>query len=136
MPTAGNWGVTGEIGKSIFFAVGRGHATKLVTLLNEEATRRWPQEYAAGSTFAVQVMSGIAGAQQMTIDFANNNLNGKSKWRANDFRDYDTSRTRVCVTFGMMTTGYDCEDILNVVLARPIFSPTDFIQIKGRGTRL
>ena len=35
-----------------------------------------------------------------------------------------------------MTTGYDCEDVLNVVLARPIFSPTDFIQIKGRGTRL
>jgi type I restriction enzyme R subunit len=40
------------------------------------------------------------------------------------------------VTVGMMTTGYDCEDILNVALARPIFSPTDFIQIKGRGTRL
>src|SRR5206468_26595 len=40
------------------------------------------------------------------------------------------------VTVGMMTTGYDCEDILNVVLARPIMSPTDFIQIKGRGTRL
>jgi type I restriction enzyme R subunit len=36
----------------------------------------------------------------------------------------------------MMTTGYDCEDVLNVALARPIFSPTDFIQIKGRGTRL
>src|SRR5205823_753546 len=31
---------------------------------------------------------------------------------------------------------YDCEDVLNVALARPIFSPTDFIQIKGRGTRL
>ena len=72
----------------------------------------------------------------MTIDFANNNLNGKSRWRANEFRDYDTSRTRVCVTVGMMTTGYDCEDVLNVVLARPIMSPTDFIQIKGRGTRL
>jgi type I restriction enzyme, R subunit len=72
----------------------------------------------------------------MTLDFANNNLNGKSKWRAGEFRDYDTSRTRVCVTVGMMTTGYDCEDILNVVLARPIFSATDFIQIKGRGTRL
>ena len=36
----------------------------------------------------------------------------------------------------MMTTGYDCQDILNVILARPIFSPTLFIQIKGRGTRL
>ena len=128
--------LTGEIGKTICFAVSRKHATKLVTLLNEEATRRWPDEYAAGSTFAVQVTSDIAGAQQMTIDFANNNLNGKSKWRADEFRDYDTSRTRVCVTVGMMTTGYDCEDVLNVVLARPIMSATDFIQIKGRGTRL
>ena len=35
----------------------------------------------------------------------------------------------------MMTTGYDCPDLLNVCLMRPIFSPTDFIQIKGRGTR-
>ncbi|MEO8165638.1 MAG: DEAD/DEAH box helicase family protein, partial [Betaproteobacteria bacterium] len=128
--------ITGEIGKTILFAVSRKHATKLVELLNEEATRRWPDDYGAGSTFAVQVTSDIPGAQQMTIDYANNNLNGKSKWRADEFRDYDTSRTRVCVTVGMMTTGYDCEDLLNVALARPIFSPTDFIQIKGRGTRL
>jgi type I restriction enzyme R subunit len=35
----------------------------------------------------------------------------------------------------MMTTGYDCTDILNLGLFRPIFSPSDFIQIKGRGTR-
>jgi len=34
-----------------------------------------------------------------------------------------------------MTTGYDCTDLLNLGLFRPIFSPTDFIQIKGRGTR-
>ncbi len=128
--------LTGEIGKTICFGVSRKHATKLVTVLNEEATRRWPEIYAAGSTFAVQVTSDIPGAQQMTIDFANNNLNGKSKWKADEFRDYDTSQTRVCVTVGMMTTGYDCEDVLNVVLARPILSPTDFIQIKGRGTRL
>ncbi len=106
--------------------------------MNEEATQLWPNEYGAGSTFAMQVTSGpeIQGAQQMTLDFANNNLSGKSKWRENEFRDYNTSRTRVCVTVGMMTTGYDREDILNVALARPIMSPTDFIQIKGRGTRL
>ena len=128
--------LTGEVGKTICFTVSRRHATKLVTLLNEEATRRWPEVYGEGSAFAVQVTSDQAGAQQMTLDFANNNLNGKSKWRAAEFRDYDTSRTRVCVTVGMMTTGYDCEDLLNVVLARPIFSATDFIQIKGRGTRL
>ena len=128
--------LTGEVGKTICFAVSRRHATKLVTLLNEEATRRWPEAYGAGSAFAVQVTSDQPGAQQMSVDFANNNLNGKSKWRAAEFRDYDSSRTRVCVTVGMMTTGYDCEDLLNVVLVRPIFSATDFIQIKGRGTRL
>ncbi len=128
--------LTGEIGKTICFAVSRKHAAKLVTLLNDEATRRWPDAYGAGSTFAVQVTSDIPGAQDNTVAFANNNLNGKSRWRSGDFPDYDTSRTRVCVTVGMMTTGYDCEDLLNVVLARPIFSPTDFVQIKGRGTRL
>lgn len=130
--------ITGEVGKTIFFSVSRRHATKLTAVLNEEATRLWPNEYSTGSTFAMQVTSGpeTQGAQQMTLDFANNNLRGKSKWRENEFRDYNTSRTRVCVTVGMMTTGYDCEDILNVVLARPIMSPTDFIQIKGRGTRL
>ncbi|HVS54152.1 MAG TPA: DEAD/DEAH box helicase family protein [Opitutaceae bacterium] len=127
--------LTGEIGKTIWFAVSRRHATKLVALLNAEAARRWPAEYGAGSAFAVQVTSDQPGAQQMTLDFANNHLNGRSRWRAAEFRDYETSRTRVCVTVGMMTTGYDCEDVLNVALGRPIFSPTDFIQIKGRGTR-
>jgi len=48
---------------------------------------------------------------------------------------YKTSKARVCVTVGMMTTGYDCPGLLNLGLFRPIFSPTDFIQIKGRGTR-
>lgn len=128
--------LTGEVGKTIFFAVSRKHAAKLAALLNEEAARRWPGAYGAGSDFAVQVTSDVVGAQQMTVDFAYNKLNGKSRWRATEFPDYDTSRTRVCVTVGMMTTGYDCADVLNVVLARPIFSPTDFIQIKGRGTRL
>jgi type I restriction enzyme R subunit len=54
---------------------------------------------------------------------------------ANFLPSYRTSKARLCVTVGMMTTGYDCPDILNLGLFRPIFSPTDFIQIKGRGTR-
>src|SRR4029079_9178731 len=83
------------------------------------------------SDFAVQVTSQITNAQQYTLDFANNKLNGFSTFN----EMYRTSKTRVCVTVGMMTTGYDCEDILNLCLMRPIFSPTDFVQIKGRGTR-
>ena len=35
----------------------------------------------------------------------------------------------------MMTTGYDCPDLLNIGVCRPIKSPVDFTQIKGRGTR-
>ena len=83
------------------------------------------------SDFAVQVTSQIPDAQQFTINFANNNLLGSG----NFIPTYKTSKARICVTVGMMTTGYDCTDILNIGLFRPIFSPTDFIQIKGRGTR-
>ena len=70
-------------------------------------------------------------AQEFSISFANNNLNGNTHF----LEGYKSSKTRVCVTVGMMTTGYDCQDILNLAMMRPIFSPTDFIQIKGRGTR-
>ena len=79
----------------------------------------------------MQVTSQIADAQKFTINFANNNLLGSANFRPG----YRTSKARVCVTVGMMTTGYDCTDILNLGLFRPIFSPTDFVQIKGRGTR-
>ena len=41
----------------------------------------------------------------------------------------------MAVTVGMMTTGYDCQDILNIALMRPVFSPSEFVQMKGRGTR-
>ncbi len=121
--------ISGEIGKSIVFAVSQKHASKITQILNEMATKLWPDKY--NSDFAVQVTSHIANAQEMTINFANNNLNGRTKFLEN----YKSSKTRVCVTVGMMTTGYDCQDILNLSLMRPVFSPTDFIQIKGRGTR-
>jgi type I restriction enzyme R subunit len=121
--------VSGEIGKSIVFAVSQNHAAKLTQILNEMADRMFPGRYQ--SDFAMQVTSLIPEAQQFTINFTNNNLGGS----ANFLPDYKTSKARVCVTVGMMTTGYDCPDLLNLGLFRPIFSPTDFIQIKGRGTR-
>jgi type I restriction enzyme R subunit len=121
--------VSGEIGKTIIFAVSQNHATKLAEILNLMADRMFPGKYQ--SDFAVQVTSDVSGAQQYTINFTNNNLLGS----ANFVPAYKTSKARACVTVGMMTTGYDCPDILNLGLFRPIFSPTDFIQIKGRGTR-
>ena len=121
--------ISGEVGKSIVFAVSQNHAAKLAQIFNEMADRMFPGKYQ--SDFAVQVTSQVRDAQQMTINFTNNNLLGS----ANFIPTYKTSKARICITVGMMTTGYDCPDLLNLGLFRPIFSPTDFIQIKGRGTR-
>ena len=121
--------VSGEVGKSIIFAVSQNHAARLTQTLNEIANVMFPGKYQ--SDFAVQVTSQVPDAQRFTINFANNNLMGSG----NFLPSFRTSKARVCVTVGMMTTGYDCTDILNLGLFRPIFSPTDFVQIKGRGTR-
>jgi len=121
--------LTGEIGKSIVFCVSQKHASKVTQILNKFAHKYYPEKY--NSDFAVQITSNVTDAQQMTINFANNNLNGHTFFR----EGYKSSKTRVCVTVGMMTTGYDCEDILNLCLMRPIFSPSYFVQMKGRGTR-
>ncbi len=121
--------LTSEIGKSIIFCVSQKHASKVTQILNEFAHQFYPGKY--NSDFAVQITSNVADAQQMTINFANNILNGHTSFK----EGYKSSKTRVCVTVGMMTTGYDCEDILNLCLMRPIFSPSYFVQMKGRGTR-
>lgn len=117
-------------GKTIVFAVSQKHAARLTNILNKIALKSWPDIYGQ-SDFAMQVSSDVMGAQQMTINFANNRLGGQVKVP----EGYDSSKTRVAVTVGMMTTGYDCQDILNIALMRPVFSPSDFVQIKGRGTR-
>ncbi len=121
--------ISGEMGKSIIFVVSQNHAAKLTQILNLMADKMYPGKYQ--SDFAVQVTSQINDAQQYTINFTNNKLLGT----ANFLPTYRTSKARICVTVGMMTTGYDCPDLLNLGLFRPIFSPTEFIQIKGRGTR-
>jgi len=121
--------LSGEIGKSIVFCVSQDHASRVAQLLNELAHKYFPGMY--NSDFAVQITSNIPFAQEYSINFANNNLNGHTRF----LDGYKSSKTRICVTVGMMTTGYDCQDILNLAMMRPIFSPTDFIQIKGRGTR-
>lgn len=128
--------ITGEFGKSLVFAVSQNHAAKLAQLLNEYAHQYFPGKYQ--SDFAVQVTSNVQNSQQMTVDYSNDKLLGFSNFaKGNEILEsYKTSKARVCVTVGMMTTGWDCPNILNLVLMRPIFSPTEFIQIKGRGTRV
>ena len=98
---------TGEIGKTIIFAVNQTHATALTKILNE-----------IKPGIALTITSRIADASSL----------------AKEFRDGKRSE-RIAVSVDMLSTGYNCRDLLNVVLMRPIFSPTEYIQIKGRGTR-
>lgn len=99
---------TGEIGKSIVFAVNQTHATALTKILNE-----------LKPNIALTITSRIPEASFL----------------AKEFRDGKRIE-RIAVSVDMLSTGYNCRDLLNVVLMRPIFSPTEYIQIKGRGTRL
>ncbi len=98
----------GVIGKSIVFAVNQDHATTLTKIFNA-------------------LQPGIA----MTIT---SRIPDSSAF-AKEFRDGKRSE-KIAVSVDMLSTGYNCRDLLNIGLFRPIFSPTEYIQIKGRGTRL
>jgi type I restriction enzyme, R subunit len=98
----------GKLGRSIIFAVNQRHATELTKVLN-----------ALEPELAVTITSRIIDASEI----------------AKDFRDRKRPE-RVAVSVDMLSTGYNCRDLLNVALMRPVFSPTEYIQIKGRGTRL
>ena len=123
--------ISDEIGKTLVFCVSQEHASKITQILNKLARIYFPNKY--DSDFAIQITSNIPNAQEYAQQFTEdrNCLLGTSKW----LNEYKTSKARICCTVGMMTTGYDCQDLLNICLMRPIFSPTDFVQIKGRGTR-
>ena len=98
---------TGQLGKSIIFAVNQDHATALTKVLN-----------GIKAGIALTITSRIPDASSL----------------AKEFRD-GRRQERIAVSVDMLSTGYNCRDLLNVVLMRPIFSPTEYIQIKGRGTR-
>ncbi|MCK6462438.1 MAG: DEAD/DEAH box helicase family protein [Candidatus Pacebacteria bacterium] len=102
----------GAIGKSIIFAVSQNHAVAIARELN----RLTPEH---NGKFAEVITSRVTGASDL----------------AKQFRKDENFYPRVAVSVDMLTTGFDCPEVLNIVLARPIASPTTYIQIKGRGTR-
>lgn len=131
---------TGEIGKTIIFCVSQNHAGKIANMLNALIKEYEPEKWIRyNGSFAVQVTSSVPDNDKMTQLFTTdfNELNGTSIYADGiNEDDYKTSKTRVCCTVAMMTTGYDCQDLLNICLMRPVLQPSEFIQIKGRGTRI
>ncbi len=102
----------GSIGKSIIFAVSQNHALAIAKELNKLTPEH-------NGKFAEVITSRVKGASDL----------------AKQFRKDENHYPRIAVSVDMLTTGFDCPEVLNIVLARPIASPTTYIQIKGRGTR-
>jgi type I restriction enzyme R subunit len=103
----------GEIGKTLIFAVNQNHALNLEKILN-----KIKPEF--NGRFAQTITSQVSGAHDL----------------AKDFRKIDNKLPRIAVSVDMLTTGYDAPEVQNIVLCRPVFEPTLYQQIKGRGTRL
>lgn len=104
---------SGEVGKTLIFAVSQNHAVALSKVLNSLTP-----EY--NGRFSEVITSRVKGAHDIAKEFA----------------DPENKLPRVAVTVDMLATGFDAPEVQNVVLARPIFDPTTYQQIKGRGTRL
>ncbi len=102
----------GSVGKTIFFAVSQDHAAALAKELNALIPEM-------NGRFAQVITSRVKGSSDL----------------AKAFRKDENYWPRIAVSVDMLSTAYDCPEILNIVLARPIASPTNYIQIKGRGTR-
>lgn len=97
-------------GKAIVFAITKHHAARLARYLNE----LHPEHQ---GRYAEVIVSDIPDANAAIRRFKKETY------------------PMVAVSVDMLTTGFDLPDLLHIVLARRIFSPILYQQIRGRGTR-
>ncbi len=98
-------------GKSIVFAITKHHAARLASYLNE-LHPECKGEYAAVIT------SDVSNADDLIRKFKR--------------EDYP----QVAVSVGMLDTGFDCREVLHLVMCRRVRSPILYQQMRGRGTRI
>lgn len=97
-------------GKSIVFAITKHHATRLAIYLNE----LHPE---LKGRYAEVITSDLADADAAIRRFK--------------YEQYP----QIAVSVGMLDTGFDCREILHLVLARGVRSAILYQQMRGRGTR-
>lgn len=98
-------------GKGIVFAINKSHAARLARYLND----LHPE---AKGRYAEVITSDVADADALIRRFKREAF------------------PKVAVSVDMLTTGFDCREVLHIVLCRPIRSRILYEQIRGRGTRL
>ena len=97
-------------GKAIVFALTKHHAARLAYYLNQ----LHPEHH---GRYAEVITSDIPDAEAAIRRFKREVY------------------PMVAVSVDMLTTGFDCREVLHLVLCRKIFSPILYQQIRGRGTR-
>ena len=98
-------------GKTIVFAITKHHAARLAYYLNE----LHPDH---GGNYAAVITSDVADADELIRKFKREEL------------------PQVAVSVGMLDTGFDCREVLHLVMARRVRSPILYQQMRGRGTRI
>jgi type I restriction enzyme R subunit len=97
-------------GKSVIFAITKHHAARLTQYLNE-----LHPEYQG--RYAEVITSDVSDADDLIRRF-----------KQEDF-------PMVAVSVGMLDTGFDCRELLHLVMCRRVRSPILYQQMRGRGTR-
>jgi len=97
-------------GKTIVFAITKHHAARLAYYLNELHPELKGQ-------YAQVITSDVANADDLIRKFK--------------YEDYP----QIAVSVGMLDTGFDCRELLHLVMCRRVRSPILYQQMRGRGTR-
>ena len=97
-------------GKAIVFAITKHHAARLAYYLNELHPELKGQ-------YAQVITSDVANADDLIRKFKR--------------EEYP----QVAVSVGMLDTGFDCREVLHLVMCRRVRSPILYQQMRGRGTR-
>jgi len=97
-------------GKTIVFAITKHHAARLAYYLNELHPELKGQ-------YAEVITSDVANADDLIRKFKR--------------EEYP----QVAVSVGMLDTGFDCREVLHLVMCRRVRSPILYQQMRGRGTR-
>ncbi|GBE26131.1 type I restriction enzyme EcoKI subunit R [bacterium BMS3Bbin03] len=98
------------IGKAIIFAMTKHHAARLSEYLNE----LHPEHK---GNYAAVITSDVSDADDLIRKFK-----------------YETC-PMIAVSVGMLDTGFDCREVLHLVMCRRVRSPILYQQMRGRGTR-
>ena len=98
------------LGKTIVFAISKHHAARLTQYLNE----LHPEHK---GRYAEVITSDVAAPDELIRRFKTETY------------------PMVAVSVGMLDTGFDCREVLHLVLCRRVRSPILYQQMRGRGTR-